>query len=75
MLTATMPWGLDPPRGQPVFSLCMEGIGVAVVIREASGRRGGGGGGGAGGAGDRPGYRAGATCDDVRVCLEGGGAG
>lgn len=67
VLEATMPWGLKPPPGQAVFSLCMDGVGLAMVIREASGRRGHGGGGGGGvGVGGRRGYRPGATCDDVR---------
>lgn len=46
VLGSTMPWGLNPPRGHPILSLRLDGAILAMVVREASGRRGSGGGGG-----------------------------
>ncbi|CAM9721043.1 unnamed protein product [Scytosiphon promiscuus] len=39
-----MPWGLNPPQGHPILGLRLDGAVLAMVVREASGRRSGGGG-------------------------------
>lgn len=41
VLGSTMPWGLNPPRGHPILALRLDGAVLAMVVREASGRRGG----------------------------------
>lgn len=59
-----MPWGLNPPAGHPILSLRLDGAMLAMVVREASGRRGSVGGSGGGkkgkvGGGRSSGHRGG----------------
>ncbi|CAN0089527.1 unnamed protein product [Ascophyllum nodosum] len=39
-LEDTMPWGLGAPPGHPILSMQMDGVVLAVVVREASGGQG-----------------------------------
>ncbi|CAM9613097.1 unnamed protein product, partial [Discosporangium mesarthrocarpum] len=35
VLTESMPWGLGTVGGPPVFALCLDGVSLALVVREA----------------------------------------
>lgn len=39
VLSSTMPWGINPPRGHPILAARLDEVALAMVVREASGRR------------------------------------